>query len=88
MSALTQKFFKHTGPFIFLTFVCTRSILFLSTLLIIVLGGRVDGGSCGPDGCPAQAEADLKAQKELLQAALDELEKLKPVCVDSGMSQP
>merc|ERR1719160_1395613 len=33
-----------------------------------------------------QAEADLKAQKELLQAALDELEKLKPVCVDSGMS--
>ena len=32
-----------------------------------------------------QAEADLKAQKELLQAALDELEKLKPVCVDSGM---
>jgi len=33
-----------------------------------------------------QAEADLKAEKELLQAALDELEKLKPVCVDSGMS--
>merc|ERR1719484_280483 len=25
-------------------------------------------------------------EKELLQAALDELEKLKPVCVDSGMS--
>ena len=34
-----------------------------------------------------QAEADLKAEKELLQAALDELEKLKPVCVDSGMSR-
>ena len=33
-----------------------------------------------------QAEADLKREKGLLQAALDELEKLKPVCVDSGMS--
>jgi hypothetical protein len=33
-----------------------------------------------------QAEADLKSQGELLQAAMDELEKLKPVCVDSGMS--
>jgi septal ring factor EnvC (AmiA/AmiB activator) len=33
-----------------------------------------------------QAEADLKSEKALLQAALDELEKLKPVCVDSGMS--
>jgi len=33
-----------------------------------------------------QAEADLKLQKEDLDNALDELEKLKPVCVDSGMS--
>merc|ERR1719235_52597 len=33
-----------------------------------------------------QAEADLKSEKELLQNALDELEKLKPVCVDTGMS--
>merc|ERR1719331_386431 len=33
-----------------------------------------------------QAEADLKRENGLLQAALDELEKLKPVCVDSGMS--
>jgi len=33
-----------------------------------------------------KAKADLKSQNELLQAALDELEKLKPVCVDSGMS--
>merc|ERR1719352_1052066 len=33
-----------------------------------------------------QAEADLKTEKELLQNALDELEKLKPVCVDTGMS--
>merc|ERR1719313_1254643 len=33
-----------------------------------------------------QAEADLKTEKELHQNALDELEKLKPVCVDTGMS--
>merc|ERR1719420_572794 len=33
-----------------------------------------------------QAEADLKSEKELPQNALDELEKLKPVCVDTGMS--
>jgi hypothetical protein len=33
-----------------------------------------------------QAEADLKREQGLLQAALDELQKLKPVCVDSGMS--
>merc|ERR1719420_2137775 len=33
-----------------------------------------------------QAEADLKLQKENLDNALDELAKLKPVCVDSGMS--
>jgi hypothetical protein len=33
-----------------------------------------------------QAEADLKTENENLQNALDELEKLKPVCVDSGMS--
>jgi hypothetical protein len=33
-----------------------------------------------------QAEADLKLQKENLDNALDELLKLKPVCVDSGMS--
>jgi len=33
-----------------------------------------------------QAEADLKLQKEDLDNALDELKKLKPVCVDSGMS--
>jgi chromosome segregation ATPase len=33
-----------------------------------------------------KAKADLKSQNELLKAALDELEKLKPVCVDSGMS--
>jgi len=33
-----------------------------------------------------QAEADLKTQKKLLQDALDELVKLKPVCVDTGMS--
>merc|ERR1719421_648659 len=33
-----------------------------------------------------QAESDLKAEHEVLQNALDELEKLKPVCVDSGMS--
>jgi hypothetical protein len=33
-----------------------------------------------------QAEADLKLQKEDLDNALDELVKLKPVCVDSGMS--
>jgi chromosome segregation ATPase len=32
------------------------------------------------------AEADLKSEHEVLQNALDELEKLKPVCVDSGMS--
>merc|ERR1719181_2026095 len=31
-------------------------------------------------------EADLKAEKTNLQNALDELEKLKPVCVDTGMS--
>merc|ERR1719172_366790 len=34
----------------------------------------------------SQAEADLKAEKEVLKNALDELEKLKPVCVDSGMT--
>merc|ERR1719161_1981763 len=33
-----------------------------------------------------QAEADLKTENENLQNALDELLKLKPVCVDSGMS--
>merc|ERR1719321_542832 len=33
-----------------------------------------------------QAEADLKLQQENLDNALDELAKLKPVCVDSGMS--
>jgi hypothetical protein len=33
-----------------------------------------------------QADADLKTENENLQNALDELEKLKPVCVDSGMS--
>jgi hypothetical protein len=33
-----------------------------------------------------QAEADLKSQNEALKLALEELEKLKPVCVDSGMS--
>jgi len=33
-----------------------------------------------------QAEADLKTQGKLLQDALDELVKLKPVCVDTGMS--
>merc|ERR1719183_1128255 len=32
------------------------------------------------------AQADLKAEKVVLQNAMDELEKLKPVCVDSGMS--
>jgi hypothetical protein len=32
------------------------------------------------------AEADLKAEQVVLQNAMDELEKLKPVCVDSGMS--
>jgi len=32
------------------------------------------------------ADGDLKREKGLLQAALDELLKLKPVCVDSGMS--
>jgi len=31
-------------------------------------------------------EADLKSEKTNLQNALDELEKLKPVCVDTGMS--
>jgi predicted phage tail protein len=34
----------------------------------------------------AQAEDDLKTENENLQNALDELKKLKPVCVDSGMS--
>merc|ERR1719217_1952405 len=34
----------------------------------------------------SQAEADLKAEKEVLKNALDELEKLKPVCVESGMT--
>jgi hypothetical protein len=34
----------------------------------------------------SQAEADLRAEKEVLKNALDELEKLKPVCVESGMS--
>jgi hypothetical protein len=34
----------------------------------------------------AQADADLKTQNEALQLAKDELVKLKPVCVDSGMS--
>merc|ERR1719152_331721 len=33
-----------------------------------------------------QAEADLKSEKTLHQQALDELDKLKPVCVDTGMS--
>jgi hypothetical protein len=33
-----------------------------------------------------EAEADLKSEQEVLQNAMDELEKLKPVCVDSGMS--
>jgi len=33
-----------------------------------------------------QADADLKSQNEALTLALEELEKLKPVCVDSGMS--
>jgi len=32
------------------------------------------------------AEDDLKKQKELLTAALEELEKLKPVCVETGAS--
>merc|ERR1719199_1862252 len=32
------------------------------------------------------AEDDLKKQKELLKAALEELEKLKPVCVETGAS--
>merc|ERR1719181_1982610 len=31
-------------------------------------------------------EADLKSEQTNLQNALDELEKLKPVCVDTGMS--
>merc|ERR1719172_337428 len=34
----------------------------------------------------SQADADLRAEKEVLRNALDELEKLKPVCVDSGMT--
>jgi hypothetical protein len=34
----------------------------------------------------SQADADLRAEKEVLKNALDELEKLKPVCVDSGMT--
>jgi len=34
----------------------------------------------------SQADADLKTQNEALQLAKDELTKLKPVCVDSGMS--
>jgi hypothetical protein len=33
-----------------------------------------------------EAEADLKSEQVVLQNAMDELEKLKPVCVDSGMS--
>merc|ERR1719265_2474920 len=31
-------------------------------------------------------KTDSKTEKEMLQNALDELEKLKPVCVDTGMS--
>merc|ERR1719174_307847 len=34
----------------------------------------------------AHCLADLKTENENLQNALDELLKLKPVCVDSGMS--
>jgi hypothetical protein len=33
-----------------------------------------------------QADADLKSQNEALNLALEELQKLKPVCVDSGMT--
>jgi len=33
-----------------------------------------------------KADSDLRTEKEMLQNALDELEKLKPVCVDTGMS--
>jgi len=45
-----------------------------------------DGEKTDAELAITQAEADLKTENENLQNALDELEKLKPVCVDSGMS--
>jgi len=45
-----------------------------------------DGEKTDAELAITQAEADLKTENENLQNALDELLKLKPVCVDSGMS--
>merc|ERR1719316_2256939 len=45
-----------------------------------------DGEKTDAELAITQAEADLDTENENLQNALDELEKLKPVCVDSGMS--
>merc|ERR1719231_2019288 len=45
-----------------------------------------DGEKTDAELAITQAEADLKTENENLKNALDELLKLKPVCVDSGMS--
>merc|ERR1719379_3019211 len=50
------------------------------------LKGTKEGEKTDAELAITEAEADLKSEKVVLQNALDELEKLKPVCVDSGMS--
>merc|ERR1719379_385111 len=50
------------------------------------LKGTKEGEKTDAELAITEAEADLKSEKVVLQNAMDELEKLKPVCVDSGMS--
>merc|ERR1719161_1865603 len=50
------------------------------------LKGTKEGEKTDAELAITQADADLKTEGENLQNAMDELEKLKPVCVDSGMS--
>jgi uncharacterized coiled-coil DUF342 family protein len=50
------------------------------------LKGTKEGEKATAEGDLETAASDHKKESDLLQAALDELEKLKPVCVDSGMS--
>merc|ERR1719181_1048557 len=50
------------------------------------LKGTKEGEKATAEGDLETAASDHKKESDLMQAALDELEKLKPVCVDSGMS--
>jgi uncharacterized coiled-coil DUF342 family protein len=50
------------------------------------LKGTKEGEKATAEGDLETAASDHKKESDLLQAALDELDKLKPVCVDSGMS--